>query len=105
MNVEQALRQSLELLALRVTTSRGGYPHPIVASDGGAVEELARSIEARLAATPEPAGLDVELLSRSLRAATLGTRVHVDVPEARMLAARIAHEYAVRLASSGEPKP
>lgn len=57
-------------------------------------EDLA-VIRAALAAPV--AGLDVEILSRAIRGATFGTRAHVSVDEARVLAKSVAHEYAVRL--------
>lgn len=67
MNTEQALRQSLDALALRVTTSRGGYvggghPHATVPSDIGAVEQLAQSLAARLL-DREPAAPSLEVLA------------------------------------------
>ncbi len=51
--VAEALSQALDVLALRITTSRGGYrggglPHATIESDPGVVEELAKSIAVRL---------------------------------------------------------
>lgn len=80
----ETLRQSLDMLALRVESARGGYPlHALIPSERGAIENLARSLGARLPAAappPEPPALReaLDLLRRGVEiAAVMPNGYHV----------------------------